>query len=293
MFRILIPVDFAESTTKACHYALRLASAAPEAEILLLHCFKDYLADPWVEPTGEGRGPATGSEEVTERVMHRNQLEEQNKLEALREDLQSLLSSPNVHLKAALIEGLPEDVIPEEAKRFRPHLLLMGTEGENSLARSVFGTITTKMLDDIKVPVLTVPQHAHNNSLTRVLYATDFDEADTQAILDLLQLLQPFNPHILCLHISSGSSDQKDKEKLAQLQANLEQHNATGNLSFRLLEGKDVAETLHSFIEQEHVDLLAVTNRKRSLLDSILHPSLTKKLVLQAEVPLLVFHNNV
>lgn len=294
MFRILIPVDFEDSTYKACQYALELASAAPQAEILLLHCFQDYLASPWEVPEGEDKDNLTPSEKVTEQLISRNEQEEQRKLEELRQELQDKTGSRQVHLKTSFAEGSPDDVIPEEAKRFKPDLIIIGTEGESGLSRSVFGTITTKMVDDVNVPILTVPKHAQSHGLKRVLYATDFDEADAQAIMILQQLFQPFNPHILCLHIvpSGTAAGQENKEKLAQLQRKLERDTQqTGNIRFLLLEGDDVARDLQRFVEKEQVDLLAVTNRKRSLLQGLFDTSLTKKLVLKAEIPLLVFHS--
>lgn len=294
MFRILVPVDFEEGTSGACHYALRLAAAAPQAEVLLLHCFRDYLAGPWHDPLDESGRPVTGSEDATNRVLQRNEVEERGKLEALRQELQSNADGSGVLLNTAFVNGLPEDVIPVEAQRFQADLILMGTAGEDSLSRSLFGTVTTKMAADAKVPVLSVPQQARALRLGRVLYATDFDDTDAQAIADLQQLLAPFNPHILCLHITYGAATAQDQEKLNQLEAAVRDiRPAATNIRYILLEGSsDVADALESFVENERVDLLAVTNRKRSFLDSILHPSLTKQLVLEAEVPLLIFHSH-
>ncbi|MFD3002520.1 universal stress protein [Pontibacter toksunensis] len=291
MFRILIPVDFEASTFKACEYALKLAAAAPGAEILLLHCFKDYLASPWEVPEEEDKEKLTPTEKVTEQVINRNEREEHRKLEGLRQELQSKAGSQQVHLKTSFAEGSPEDVIPEEIRRFRPELVVMGTEGEGGLTRSIFGTVTTKVAEDVQVPVLTVPQHSRGHRIKRVLYASDYDEKDSAAIRTLQQLLQPFNPHILCLHIATGAAAQEEREKLAHLQAKLERDIHTDNVRFLLLEGQDVTQDLQHFVEKEQVDLLAVTTHKRSLLAGFFNPSLTKKLMLTADIPLLVFHS--
>ena len=292
MFRMLIPVDFEESTSRACQYAFRLAAAAPQAEILLLHCFRDYLTDPWQTPAEVAPEKVTASEEITERVLHRNEEEERGKLEALQKQLQSTSPGQTVRLTTAFVNGLPEDVIPAETQRFQPDLVVMGTAGEDSMGRSVFGTVTTKMAEEVKVPVLSVPVQASGRMLTRVLYATDFDAADAQAIASLQQLLAPFNPHILCLHISSGAATQQDQEKLNSLAAEVKSLGPADNIRYTLLRGNDVPEALRNFVEKEQVDLLAVTNHKRSFLQGLLHPSLTKKLVLKAEVPLLIFHSS-
>ncbi|MCJ8165240.1 universal stress protein [Pontibacter sp. E15-1] len=291
MFKIIVPVDFEDSTYNACHYALRLAAAAPPAEILLLHCFRDYLTDPWELPLGETQAQTTASEKITERVLHRNEDDERAKLDELRQELQeSLTDSQQVQLSTAFVNGLPEEVIPVEARRLQTDLIVMGTEGDDSLSRSVFGTITTKMAKEARVPVLSVPAHARERNLTRILYATDFDAADAQAIADLHQFLAPFSPQILCLHITKEQATAQDQQKMADLEAALKRLVPTGNIRYKLLESPDVADALEDFVAKEQVDLLAATNRKRSFLDSLLHPSLTKKLVLESEVPLLIFH---
>ncbi|MDX5437593.1 MAG: universal stress protein [Pontibacter sp.] len=296
MFRILIPVDFTESTANACNYALFIAKAAPQAEILLLHCFSDYLLEPELDdPFSEvGRSPLSpASEEITDRVMHRNQMDEQSKLDELYVELlaKTKMHGQHILLKRAFINGLPEDVIPEEAERFKPDLLLMGTRGEDNIARSFFGTVTTKMIEDAKVPLLTVPLPWKQRSLQRILFATDFDKTDANAITTLQQLLQPFNATILCAHIGTEKSEQKDQQRLQKLEDSLRTALPEHNLQFTLLQGNDVSDTLQAFVAKEQVDLLAVNNHQRSLLSSILHPSLSKKLVLEAQVPMLIFHS--
>ncbi len=292
MFRILVPVDFEESTSKACHYALRLAVAAPQAEVRLLHCFRDYLTDPWDLPMGETQAHTTASERITERVLHRNEDDERAKLEALRQDLQGTLAAgQQVQLTTAFVNGIPEDVIPEEAKQQQTDLIVMGTEGDDSLSRSVFGTITTKMAEEAKVPVLAVPVQMREHSFSRVLYATDFDPADAQAIADLQQFLAPFSPQILCLHITSEKATEEDSQKMADLEAEVKRLAPAAAIRYQFLESPDVAEALEDFVAKEQVGLLAATNRKRSFFSSLLHPSLTKKLVLESEVPLLIFHS--
>lgn len=295
MFRILIPVDLTESSANACDYALQMAAATPETEILLLHCFSDYLLQPELDDpfSDTGRSPLSpGSEEITDRVLHRNQTEEHDKLNELFEKVQASARThgQHVHLKRAFINGMPEDIIPEEVARFKPDLLLMGTKGEDNVARSFFGTITTKMVEDAKVPLLTVPEAYQGRNLQRILFATDFQKTDAQAIRQLQELLQAFRPSILCAHIGSATDAKKDTQKLAVLEDKLGKEMPGHTLKFTLLPGDDVADTLQEFVAQQQADLVAVNSQQRSLLAGLFHSSLSKKLVLEAQVPVLVFH---
>ena len=290
MYRILVPVDFTEDSVKAAHYALALATAAPQAQLLLLHCFQDYLADADIDtpPPLE----MSASEEVAERVINRNVEEAQDELEELFQQIQVKVQGRNMHtnVERAFIHGLPEDVILDEATRFKPDLVVMGTKGEANISRIFFGTVTTKVVQELNIPVLTIPHAYQGNKVSNIAYATDFDKTDGRAIAQLLQLLAPFKPTMHCVHIGK-SENGKDQDNLQRLRDKLTGLYTETSINCTLLEGDNVAKTLQQYIKDQHIDILAVTTHKRSGLSNIFHPSLTQKLVLESEVPLLVFHS--
>lgn len=291
MFKILVPVDFTDESEEASIYALHLAAASQHAQLLLLHCFQDYLADADTDILSPDQ--MTASEEISESVIHRNETEAQEHLDELYEQLQekSRQMGQQVYIERAFIHGLPEDEILEEAKRFKPDLVVMGTRGESNVARAFFGTVTTKAVQELKVPVLTIPSTYHGDSLSKVAYATDFSKTDSRSILKLQQILQPYQPFIYCIHISDNGSSGKDREQLKKLQEKLQQNAADQRVAYTVLEGDDVAEALQKFVQQESIDILALTTHERSMFGKIMNPSLAQKLVLHAAVPLLVFHD--
>ncbi|NDK57090.1 universal stress protein [Pontibacter fetidus] len=286
MFRILVPVDLTDSSYKACNYALTFAKQAPEAIMVLLHCYQDYLEEP--DSDNAFTDGETASARITDRVLRRNQTDAQEKLDELYNTLKVANPSPQLQLERVFMYGLPEDLVPEEVQRFKPDLLVMATKGESNLARTFFGSISTNIAQEIKVPVLTIPETYEGTTIKRVLYATDLDKTDTQTLTNLQQLLQPFGPVIECVHVADEPS-QSDNRKLEELRNKLQQ-SATTNLTYTLLEGEDVADALQKFVSEQAIDLIALTTRSRTLLGSLLNPSLTKRLVLESQVPLLIFH---
>lgn len=289
MFRILIPVDFSEGSYKTCLYALRLAAAVPEAKLLLLHSFQDYLAD--ADPIPASATSMTPSEQITEQVLHRNDLEAQQQLDVFYQDLlhKARTAGYTCQIERSIVQGLPEEVILEQIERFRPSLVLMSTKGESSFGRTVFGTVSTKVVQETDVPVLTVPDSYAGNSINKVLYATNFGTTDAADIDQLRKLLQHLEPMIYCVHISDDPEE--DREKLLELQVKLQRNASENDIRYALLEGSDVSESLLDFARSEGIDLLALTTRERSTLDSLFSPSLAKKMVLHAQLPVLVFHS--
>lgn len=290
MFRILVPVDFSDESVKASQYALDVAATIPQAQVLLLHCFQDYLAD-----TDTDTPPpleVVACEEVAAQVINRNLEEAEDDLEELYQQLctEAINRNIQVSIERAFINGLPEEVILDEAKRFKPNLIVMGTKGEANISRAFFGTVTTKIVQELEIPVLTIPRAYNGTPPSKVAYATNFDSEDAKALIQLTRLLAPFNPAIHCVHISASESE-KDQQHLSDLKDKLTRNCPEANIRYTLLEGSKVAKTLHQFILDQHVNLLALTTHKRSGFGNILHPSLTQKLLLESEIPLLVFHS--
>ena len=287
MLKILLPVDFSEGTLKACHYAFQLCATPVGSQLLLIHCFQDYLAD--ADTDTAPPLTQTPSAAITENVIYRNETDAFEQLEALYKHLQNALpANSNIYLERKMIHGSPEDCIPEQVKEFQADLLVMHTDGKSGLGRSVFGTVTTKMVEAVKIPVLTIPLHYKGTSINRVLYATDFDEADSTAIQKLQQLLQPANPAVSCVHISD-ETQAKDQAQLEQLQQRLQQAHGKP-IQFVLLAGHDVAESLLQFVQDEQIDLVSLASREHSTWDKLFNQSLAKKLVLESQIPLLIFH---
>lgn len=291
MFKILLPVDFSDSTATASQYALALAAVVPDSQILLLHCSQDYLAeaDMTITPIDE----LTASEIVAERVLHRNEEEAQNQLEELYLEMQNQSSkyTHQVRIERAFMHGLPEDKIPEQIQRYKANLLVMGTKGEAGLMRSFFGTVATEVARNVAIPVLTVPENYTSTQLHKVLFATDFDSEDVRSLATLQQFLYPFGASIVVAHISDKGDRQEDNQKLETLKQNLEQNSNSGNISYTLLTGDNVAEALQEFVQQQNIDMIAVTARKHEGLNALLRTNTVKNLILHAPVPLLVFHS--
>ena len=286
MLKILLPVDFSEGTYKACRYALQLCSPSAGTQLLLLHCFQDYLAD--ADTDAAPPIDQTPSAVITEHIIHRNETEAFEQLEELYNKLQQdMPSGSNIYLERKLVHGSPEDCIPEQISQFQADLLVMHTEGETGLARSLFGTVTTKIVDAVKVPVLTVPQNYEGTRPERVLYATAFDKADTKSILQLQQLLQPFSPAITCVHISADAAH-TDQARLEQLQQEL-QASQGKTIQFIVLPGDDVAESLLTFVKQERIDLVSLASREHGTWDNLFNQNIARKLVLESKTPLLIF----
>ena len=67
---------------------------------------------------------------------------------------------------------------------------------------------------------------------------------------------------------------------------------ADEKVGFTIIKSNDVEDSILDFIKLHRIDLLAVAKHKRGFWDSLFHSSLTKKLAMHINIPLLVLHDH-
>jgi len=81
-------------------------------------------------------------------------------------------------LKVGLIDkefrtGFPGEEILDSAKENEAELIVMGTTGDSSRIKKWFGSVSTKIMNDAKIPVLLVPDGARYQGVANIMFAFD------------------------------------------------------------------------------------------------------------------------
>jgi universal stress protein A len=139
--RILVPIDFEETSLAALAYAGTLARSLGTT-VTLVHVFDDVFAAAAYTPDVYAPLPP----QVRERVMG----ELQEKLAALLPAL-----GGDAH-RADVIAGTAADGIVEHAREKAIDLIVMGTHGRRGLAHALLGSVAERVLRTAPCPVLTV-----------------------------------------------------------------------------------------------------------------------------------------
>lgn len=138
--RILVPVDFSDSTPVLLEWAAHLAEEHA-ASVLLLHAYHlpvefqqlegAYLpADFWAQVKAEA----------------------QERLGGLAEELRA----KDIGVETIVAEGYAATVIVEEADRREADLIVIGTRGLSGLKHMLLGSIAERVVQKARCPVLTV-----------------------------------------------------------------------------------------------------------------------------------------
>jgi nucleotide-binding universal stress UspA family protein len=140
--KILYTTDLSLNASYVFRYACNSAEKH-DAKIDVLHV---------LQPLG-GMGfamPADKTEPIVEKIKKRiNILTEQ--------ELKENPSFINHVSEIRVIPGDPADVIIQAVEDTKPDILLMGTHSKGVIAKAILGSVATKVLQRIRIPVLIIP----------------------------------------------------------------------------------------------------------------------------------------
>jgi nucleotide-binding universal stress UspA family protein len=286
--RILVPIDFSEQSLNACDYALGIA-AKLKAEIKLLYSYFNPIITS--EPYLENQAIAF----QLDPIIGNMEKEARKQITKLKEDLNKKAISQNkekIKISYSLDKGVPENVILEYAEKYHPAVIVMGTKGKGSM--NFIGSVTKKIIEKSEVPVLAIPSNAVYMGMeyvNKVLYATDFDDSDFSALRRLMMLIRPFGMKIYCVHIAKDSKKLLSDVKMESLKNHFNEEYPDYQITCDLIERDDVLTGLEDYIGKNEIDLIALTTRKRGILERIFNPSIARKMLFHTHIPLLVFHS--
>jgi nucleotide-binding universal stress UspA family protein len=138
--KILVPIDFNETSDKALDFAIDLAQKF-DAEVIVMHAY----AIPFL-------GFLDGVLVVTADVATRIQ-------EAAKKGLDAAVSvraSRGVKLSSILRDGVAWEEIRAVADEMSVDLIVMGTHGRRGIARALLGSVAENVIRTVMTPVLTI-----------------------------------------------------------------------------------------------------------------------------------------
>ncbi len=287
--RILVPVDFSDYSKNACLYALDLAKNL-KSDLKILHVYYAPIID---------LVPITDAYSIqVDMDINLKEIENNAKKKLINfvNDIQKTAKTKNlsnVNISYSLREGIIEDEVASMANTYKPGIIVVGAKGKGEKQTEIIGSVVYRICDKTRAPVLAIPEKSEfkmNTTARNVLYATDFDDSDFFAIRRLMKILTPFNVNIHCVHIAKeGKKTTWNEAKMQALKSYFQKVKKDVNVECNLLKSKNAFEELENFTKNKNIDLVALSNKKRGLLNRLFNPDITKQLLLRSTMPLLIF----
>ena len=272
--KILFPTDFSDASKNAFIYALKLANNIG-AEVVTVHVYQV---------------PHANFVNAAEYLHEVYNVAELSNFENYRDEVpefRAIAQANNLsHVKIShvLIAGETVSEIKKLAEKEDYELVVMGTKGGNSLKETFFGTVASKVMNEVKGLVLVIPENCQYEPIQKILFMTKYKTEDTESFRKILSLSQAYNAHLDCLSILSTEdfikNDEKENWKMI----------ADKNVTFHSINGNDKEKIILDFITAHTINMVALHVYHKNFFEKLFDISLSKKLALHINIPILAIH---
>ena len=275
MKKILFTTDFSANADKAFSFALNMAEKH-QAELILAHVFD--IPTVWNYPV-----------EYNPSEMKSGMIKDWKRtLKEFFEHYDTKVKAKFVAIEhPSVIKGILSIIETHE-----PQLVVVGTRGKSRIKEVILGSTTKALVKNSPIPVMAIPENTDQKDFSKVLYASDLQEDDIQAISKLVQLVEPYQSEIQILHIHPDS-EYKGTEKIDWFKELVKDHIDYEHISFEILQSDNINLALYMFMSQHDFDLLVMLEKERTgIIDKLFHEDLVKKMEFQTWIPLLSYNEH-
>jgi len=156
----------------------------------------------------------------------------------------------------------------------------------------LLGSNASKVIQNTNVPILTVPEKYTSREIKKITYATAFYSTDVKAIRRIVELAKLFKAQVNILHVITNDSNYAhEKDLMRNFMNEVTRKINYHNLSFQILTGKSVTESLESYINSDATNIMVMSTQQRNFFERLFEKSNTKKLALHSDIPLMAIHH--
>jgi nucleotide-binding universal stress UspA family protein len=279
MKSILVPVDFSEPSSEAFRLAVDLASRY-QAVLKLLHVQGVPMTDPYAE---------VATAEVDAMLEERLHERMQRMIKTLAEESEPMAKLVEaVEFRTVVRTGFAAGEISRLAREEDADWIVMGTRGAGGLSGALFGSVTAAVVGRSDRPILAVPHGVAIHPFRHIACALDSPLSEGNLLQELDQLAGRFEASLTFLHVVEEQHVSTSGVIAGSLSAyrSMQGH---GQAKGEVLSGHDVEEALASYCDDNEVDLLVMVREHHPFLQKLIHRSMTRRLAMHAQVPLLIF----
>ncbi len=281
--KILVPIDLSDIAINISKYAISMAKMI-NAEIEFLYVYEDQSNNRYMK--------RTSIQKHAHRADHQALIAAEEKLLNFSNKLKEEISENDfegVKLHYVIRKGDPTDIINLISKKYKPNFMILGPREKKDKANIFIGSVTTSVIENAKIPVLTIPKQAKfTGQAIKVMYNTNVNDSDHSSLHRLLEIVSPFDAEIYCVHIDTGNDNLK-KGKMEDLKKHVTEKYPTTKFDFDLLENTKFYTAFENYIKEHNINIVSFSSPKRNLIYKIFNTNKLKKLVEASKIPMLIF----
>ena len=195
----------------------------------------------------------------------------------------------NITLKVKEGASTWESII-NSANEFKVDFIVVGKKGESAIKEMLLGSTTSTLIEKSDCPVLAIPEKISSKEIKTIAYAAALEEADLLAIEKLLGMAKQFKASIHIVHIST-KSEYAGEDQMEWFKEMLQEKIDYNKLHFELGFSEDVFSALIQYVNEIDPNMLVMLERQgHSLIKSIWHRDIVKRMLTESTFPLMTYH---
>ncbi len=263
MKKVLIPIDFSETSENALSYACKMFEKHP-LEVTLVNVF--------------GGTSTTLMMKSIDSILIKDAKESLNTLEKKYK-----LLFPEVQFKSQLYKNYAVDTIVSLGDSGDFDLIIMGTKGASGVKEVFMGSIAGGVISKTIAPVIVVPSEYKFKQLNKIIFAINDSKILEKTNLNTFKSISELHSSkIIALHIESvNKADYKtDEQEIKGFDFEFVNIKGTGKIN----------EDINLFLIENKADLLCLIRSKKDFIGRLFDGSVTSKQTFSSSIPLLIFH---
>ncbi len=285
MKRILIPVDFSESSFNSCRYAIEIATKEEPVALWLFHVFIDQtFYNPSTDPDGMMSAPIISIEfsEELKKIADTNMAQ----LKKQVEDYLTEKGYKNFTINKFMISGDPEWLVEDVCEEINSDGIVMSTSGSGNKG-PLEGSMALKIMGRTPVPVIAVPNNYTTFKFKNVLYSTKLNDIQND-ITSIKKMLELFKHHDFTFYVVHFRKSDNDNASMHKLEAAFEKERLDEKIRFMMVnDDNDTGTTLNTVIARNDIDLIAFIAHKTNAFKLFFSRGIHKDDFLGADIPVL------
>lgn len=271
MKTILLATDFSEGSVNADRHAKKLAKKTGSS-IIYFHALSPPVMDINV--------PAELADEIY-RTTNDHFEHELKKL--AKEGKKNGISCTYVLSLSDLVTG-----ISEVAEEKNADLIIIGKTGNPGFLGRILGSTAGHLIHKFSKPLLIIPENTDDNIFRHILYATRLESDEIGILKEVYELKRLLKAKMTLSKVDEENEPDihNDKDFEKDIHANFPKS------AFEIIHEKstDFIKGIEAVAKRIDAGLLVVTTSERGLLEGLVDPGKSKKLVAETSLPVLVYN---
>ncbi len=282
MKNILVLTDFSGKANFVAEFAINMASAH-KSNLIFCHVIEGNDAISVMKRKRDGQ---TSEYEHTLDLIDRLD----NFSGIINKTIKSGSHQPRIQciVDSGSFPAVAEKIVADKAI----DLVIIGSKKANCVTGFQFGSQTYTLPDQLKCPVLLVPEGLKFEGIQIIMYATDLPLNNQKALQFLGELAKPFKASLKVSHISKTSQPDKVSDNVITSSLNEQLGHGYPTIVYKTLKEDNINAGLLRMTGSGKVNILALVHRKYEFLEGLFHESLSKFMPDKFPIPLLILPNS-